>query len=258
MTDRKKECELRVLAAARSASSFFPSGEMIVGETPNFRIKGERGTVGIELTELLPLPRNDSFNSPLAEESLHGEVVRLAEEDYYRTPEAPPVKVTAYFWDVERGRNRKREMTQALSAFVTTHRERENPVATFVRRDKLPDGFGTISIASGAGAWFSGECVGNTVSGIHQQLATRISAKNSLVPRYRANLHDSPLWLLVYSAAGVSRGVPMVHGINEWSFPFDFDRVFFFAALDGTVEEIGRAISEGDGTRPEKLGTIYS
>jgi hypothetical protein len=241
MTDPKKECELRVLAAARSASSFFPSGEIIVGEAPDIRIKGEAGTVGIELTELLPLSRNDSFNSSLAEEGLHNDVVRLAEEDYYRTPGATPVKITVYFRDVERGKNRKREMAQALSAFVTSHREQAKPVVTFVRRDKLPDGFGTISIASGAGAWFSGESVGNTISGIRQQLAARIGAKSSLVPNYRANLPDSPIWLLLYSGAGVPRGVPLVKGINEWSFAFDFDRVLFFSSLDGRVEEIRRA-----------------
>src|ERR1700739_3682475 len=110
MSDQKKECELRVLAAARSASSFFPSGEIVNGETPDFRIKGETATVGIELTELLPLPRNDSFNSTLAEESLRRDVVRLAEEDYYRTPGVTAVKVTVYFWDVERGKNRTGEM----------------------------------------------------------------------------------------------------------------------------------------------------
>lgn len=194
------------------------------------------------MTELLPLPRNDSFNSPLAEESLHEDVVRLAEEDYYRTPGATPVKATVYFLDVERQKNRKQEMVRALSAFVTSHREQASPVATFLRRDKLPYGFGTISIASVAEPWFSGESVGNTISGIHRQLSARIAAKNSLVPSYRANLPDSPIWLLVYSGAGVSRGVPMVTGINEWSFAFDFDRVFFFASLDDKVEEIKSAI----------------
>jgi hypothetical protein len=38
--------------------------------------------------------------------------------------------------------------------------------------------------------------------------------------------------------AGVSRGVEMPHGISEWSFPFNFDRVFFFASLTGSVVEI--------------------
>jgi hypothetical protein len=242
MTDRKKQCELRVLAAARGASIFFPDGEIIVAEVPDFQIKNEAGTVGIELTELLSLPRNDSFNSPLAEESLHEDVVRLAEEDYYRTPGATPVKVTVYFWDVERRKNRKHGMAHALSAFVASHREQACPVATFVRRDKLPYGFGTISIAAVAEPWFSGECIGNTVAGIHQQLTARIAAKNSLVSSYRANLADSPIWLLLYSGAGISQGIPMVQGIGEWSFTFDFDRVFFFAALDGKVEEIKRRV----------------
>jgi len=100
----------------------------------------------------------------------------------------------------------------------------------------------TISIASVAEPWFSGESVGNTISGIYQQLSARIAAKNSLVSRYRANLTGSPVWLLLYSGARVSRSVPMVAVINEWSFAFDFERVFFLASLEGKVEEIKRTI----------------
>jgi len=46
MTDPKKQCELCVLAAARSASTFFPDGEIIAAEAPDFQIKNEAGTVG--------------------------------------------------------------------------------------------------------------------------------------------------------------------------------------------------------------------
>jgi hypothetical protein len=150
--------------------------------------------------------------------------------------------VTVYFWDVERRRNRKDEMAHALSVFVTSNCEQATPAVTFARRDKLPYGFGLISIASGAEPWFSAESVGNTVSGIHQQLSARIAAKNSLVSRYRANLTGSPVWLLLYSGTSVSRSVPMVAGINEWTFAFDFERVFFFASLEGKVEEIKNTV----------------
>jgi hypothetical protein len=150
--------------------------------------------------------------------------------------------VTVYFWDVERRRNRKDEMAHALSVFVTSNCEQATPAVTFARRDKLPYGFGLISIASGPEPWFSAESVGNTVSGIHQQLSARIAAKNSLVSRYRANLTGSPVWLLLYSGTSVSRSVPMVAGINEWTFAFDFERVFFFASLEGKVEEIKNTV----------------
>lgn len=112
-----------MVAAARVASSFFPTGEITGAESPDFLINCETGIIGVELSRVLPLPRNNSFNSPLAEESLHRDVTRLAEEHNYRTPGATPVKVTVYFWDVERGRNRKREMARDLSAFVLPFRE---------------------------------------------------------------------------------------------------------------------------------------
>jgi hypothetical protein len=219
-----------------------PSGEVIPSEEPDFRIETETGTVGIELTEVLPPPRNESFSSPVAEEDLHKSVVEIAELDY-GTAGGLAVKVRTYFWNIERVKNRKWEMAHALAGFVKSHRGEANTVATFTRRDKLPEGFGVISIDSNPGPWWSGEGVENTFEGIYQQLAARIAAKNKLLPTYRANLPNSPIWILLYSCAGVSRGVHMPYGISEWSFPFDFDRVFFFASLSGSVEEIRRAAS---------------
>lgn len=243
--DVKKETELLVLAAARSACSIFPSGEVTVGESPDFRIAGETGIVGVELSRVLPPPRNSSFNSPLAEESLHQDVTRLAEEYYYRTPGATPVKVTVYFWDVERSRNGKREMAQALSAFVMSHRQQANPVATFDRHDEIPDGFGVISIVSDAGTWFCGESVGNSVSGIHRELSTRIAVKNSRVPNYRVNLPDSPIWLLLHSGIAVPESVPIPWGIADWTFEFDFDRVFWLDCLMSKVVELRQTAHDG-------------
>lgn len=33
----------------------------------------------------------------------------------------------------------------------------------------------------------------------------------------------------------------MPHGFAEWTFPFEFDRVFFFSSLSGKVEEIRKS-----------------
>ena len=79
----------------------------------------------------------------------------------------------------------------------------------------MPEGFGVISIASGAESWWSGESVENTLSGIQQQLAARIIAKNKLLPTHRKNLPNSPIWLLLYSGVGVSRSIEMPHGIDQ-------------------------------------------
>lgn len=234
----KKEIEKRALEAACRASAIIPAGELRDIEKPDFILRTASGLLGIEVTELLPPADIDSFSSPLAEKSFHAKVVQLAEQEYNRTPGAIPVKVTVYFWKIERGKYDKRVMALALAEFVRSHRTQATPVATFTRRANLPKGFGVISISSTSGPWFSGESVGLTLTQIRQQIAERISAKNKLLPTYRSNLPDAPIWLLIYSCMEVSRSVPIPHGLAEWTFPFGFDRVFFFSSLDNKVEEI--------------------
>jgi hypothetical protein len=240
MLDTKKDRELRALLAARQVISFLPDGEIVPDEEPDFRIITETGIVGVEVSELMPLPRSDSFSSPVAEQRLHESAIQLAERGYYAEQGAMPVKVSAFFWKIENGKNKKRELADALISFVKAHRDKASPVAaTFTRR--IPDGFSVITIASRPGPWWSGESMPNSPEGTRQQLAVMIESKNKLLRRYRANLPNSPMWLLVYSCAEVSRGVQMPHGISEWTFPFDFERVFFYATLDQTVEEIRKA-----------------
>jgi hypothetical protein len=85
---------------------------------------------------------------------------------------------------------------------------------------------------------FAGQSVGVTFDGIYTQLAKRIASKDALLPTYRTNLPNVPIWLLLYSCWEVARSVPMPSGIREWTYPFGFDRVFFFAASSQCVEEI--------------------
>jgi len=81
-----------------------------------------------------------------------------------------------------------------------------------------------------------------TLEDISKQIASRISAKNALVPKYRANLpKGAAVWLLLYSRPNVSRSVPIPHGIEQWKFPFGFDRVLWFVILGSEVVEIQRA-----------------
>jgi hypothetical protein len=243
MFDMKKDTELRVLLAAQRTCSLLPRGEIVLGEEPDFRILTESGIVGIELSEIMPLPRSMSFSSPVAEERLHEGIIQLAERRYYGEPDAKPITVSAFFWDIERGKNKKRDMADALVRFVKSHCCEAAPGAIFERRHELPDGFSVIGIDSNPGPWWSGESVNNTLDGIRQQLAARIEAKNKLLPRYRATLPNSPMWLLLFSCTGVSRSVEMPHGISEWSFPFEFERVMFYASLGGSIVEIRKSRS---------------
>jgi hypothetical protein len=59
--------------------------------------------------------------------------------------------------------------------------------------------------------------------------------------RHRANLPaGAKLWLLLFSRVTVARSVPIPAGIGKWTFPFDFDRVFWFACLENRVVEFQR------------------
>jgi hypothetical protein len=44
----------------------------------------------------------------------------------------------------------------------------------------------------------------------------------------------------LFSRVTVARSVPIPAGIEEWKFPFDFDRVFWFACLENRVVEFQR------------------
>jgi hypothetical protein len=242
--DNKKKTEAHVLEAARVAGFIVPSGEVIPGEEPDYRIKNETGTIlGIELTEVMPPPRDKSFSSPVAEMKLHESVIEIAEQEYYQTVDAVPVQVSVYFWRIERTRSKKQEIAHALVDFVRAHCNEANPVAIFTRLRKIPDGFGTVIIRSTPRPWWSGESSSNMLEDIQEQIAASIAGKNKLLATYRANLPNTPIWLLLYSCAGVSRGIEMWPVVDEWSFAFDFDRVFFFATLNGSIVEIQRAVA---------------
>jgi hypothetical protein len=190
----------------------------------------------------MPAPTTDFFSSPLAEKSWHEKLMKAAEQEYNGLPGAVPVGFSAYFWKTESGKYDMRTMARGLADFVLTHHGQAKPVVTFSWRADLPESFGVISITEFYERhWHGLETITLKLDQIHQRLADRISAKNGLVPIYRANQPNAPIFLLIFSGMEISRGVPMVHGIEEWTFPFDFDRVFFFAGLDSQVVEVRRS-----------------
>ena len=235
----KKEQEERALIAAQNAGLALPLGRITHREEPDFRIESEEAILGIELTELLPLPRNDSFSSPMAEQDQHRKTVSIAEAEYYRSRDSLPVRVTVYFWNVERGASVEKRMARDLVDFVRSHPPGNR--ALTLGRLHLPEGFGTVGIAPGRGSWHSGESVSQHMSDTRTQLATRIGEKNKRLPKYRMNLPNSPVWLLLYSCLEVSRGVWMPRDIDDYGLAFDFDRVFFYSSLSDSVKEISRA-----------------
>jgi hypothetical protein len=237
----KKKAERLVLSAARKAGAPIPSGEL-AGEEPDFSFPAPDGSLGIEVTEVLR-PRSSNHGiSPVEAEAFHQSIMLKAQEKVCAASSAP-TRVSVYFSQTRGKRQDKRELIDSLCNAVTRNRERANP-AVVLKGDELPEGFDHILITAESGEWWSGEGGGITLSEIRTEIGDKISAKNRLIPQYRANLpKGARIWLLLYSRVTVSRSIPVPYGIEEWSFPFEFDRVFWFASLENRVVEIRRAES---------------
>jgi len=237
--DQRKIIETRALVASRNAGVPIPLGE-IPAEKPDFRFNSN--TLGIEVSELLK-PASSNFGIVPAEaETYHKEIVQLAQQQYYAAADAPPVKVILYFANARGKKRDKREMVREFVEFVKANIPKPNEVANFNDLE-LPEGFGSMSIvAEQPGNWWCGEGGSFSVSNIHEALTCSISAKDKLLSTYRRNLvPGAQVWLLLYSTASVSRGMSIPHGIEEWRFSFDFDRVFWFTCLENQFVEIKRA-----------------
>jgi hypothetical protein len=237
----KKKAERLVLSAARKAGAPIPSGELEC-EEPDFSSLAPDGSLGIEVTEVLR-PRSSNHGiSPVEAEAFHQSIMLKAQETFSAASSAP-TRVSVYFSQTRGKETDKRELIDALCNAVTRNRERANP-AVVLKGDELPEGFDHILITAESGEWWSGEGGGITLSEIRTEIGDKISAKNRLISQYRANLpKGARIWLLLYSRVTVSRSIPISYGIDEWCFPFGFDRVFWSASLENRVVEIRRAES---------------
>lgn len=108
-------------------------------------------------------------------------------------------------------------MAHQLVEFVKANVHQARPIASF-GAGQLPEGFGSLSVVAESGNWWTGEGGNITLTDIREALDSRISSKNKLVPTYRKNLApDAQVWLLLYSAVSISRGMPNQHGIDARS-----------------------------------------
>lgn len=165
--------------------------------------------------------------------------MQSAQQKYQQTNGAP-TRVNVYFSRARGKKQDKNRLIESLVDCVAQNRHLASP-AVVLKSNELPEGFDHILITAESDEWWCGECGGITVSEIRSEIASKIAAKNELLPRYRANLPTGArVWLLMHSRVTVSRSVPIPHGIEEWQFPFEFDRVFWFASLENEVVEIER------------------
>jgi hypothetical protein len=233
--EERKIIETRALTAARKAGVPIPMGEL-AGEKPDFTFNA--GALGVEVSELLRPASSNYGIMPVEEETYHQEILEIAQTEYYADPNARPAKIILYFVNARGKKRDKQVMALKLVEFVKANVHRAKPIANFGAL-RLPEGFGSISIAAESGNWWTGEGGNITLTDIREALDSRIRSKNKLVPTYRKNLSPgAQVWLLLYSTASISRGMPIPHGINEWRWDFDFDRVFWFVCLENQFVEI--------------------
>lgn len=240
MNGEKKRVEAYMLAAARKAGVPIPTDET-PGEEPDFRFNDEVPALGIELSEVLRPASSNHGIMPVEQESFHKEIITKAQHKYYDVPDAKPVHVSVYFTNTRGEKGDKGELAVALTEFVRTNVHRASPFVSFYRPE-TPDGFDSIVISPESRDWWCGEGGGYSVDDIRPQLAARIRSKDKLVLTYRANLPaGARVWLLLYSGVTVARSMMIPHGIGAWTFPFRFDRVFWFTDLEGRFAEISRS-----------------
>src|SRR6266851_7732630 len=239
MNAEKKRVEAYMLVAARKAGVPIPSGET-PDEEPDFRFNDEIPALGIELSEVLRPASSNHGILPVEQESFHKAIIAKAQQDYYAHSGAKPVHVNVYFTNTRGGKRDKRELALALTKFVNANVERANPFVSLYTPG-TPDGFDSIVISAESRDWWCGEGGGYSLNDMRPQLAARISSKDKLVSAYRANLPvGARVWLLLHTGVTVARSMMIPHGIEEWGFPFLFDKVFWYADLEGKFAEIQR------------------
>jgi hypothetical protein len=237
-SEEKKVIETRALIAARNAGVPIPIGET-ASEEPDFLFDERR--LGIEVSELM-LPASSNFGiAPVAEAAFNLQVAQMAQEQYYRSPDATPVKVSLYFPGSRGEKRDKFAMAKTLAEFVRKNVPTGKRFVTFSPR-RSPEHFGSIVISLEPEEWWCAEGASVTLSDIPTALSSRIESKNRNVAKYRGNLAPKAgIWLLLYTVTSVSRSMPIPHGIEGWVFESEFDRIFWYVCLGDQFVEIRKS-----------------
>ncbi len=233
----KKERERHIIEAARKRSTLLPSGELVPGESPDWRIPS--ASLGIEVSELLPDKPDGVLFSGQQLSAFQVDVVQAAERFYRARANVRPADVFVYFrndWALKRNAE---AMARALADFV--HSNYPSDTGTVVLEELEPglcgwvDGLSVVRITREDGRWQTGGCSDVAVV-TYEQLASRIAAKNQRVAEYRRRLPGWHIWLLIGTRFPVLSSVTVPREVTSWRFNSDFDRVLLSSLEDGVLE----------------------
>jgi len=220
--DRKKRVEKHYTEEARRASPIFPKGELVAHERPDFLLRLDNGTIGIEVTELCR-------EEPRAEASRLAKIPERAKARYSRLARFEPIDVSVAF-------SRRaadvtfEQLTNSLMEFVYTRRESKG---ICLARD-LPEGYCHIGIHSPleqidpTGRWH-GVRAFDTAIAPKQLVESRIAEKDARLADYR--LAAPEVWLLIVNDQFLGPGEVCARPdhLTEWKFSFGFEKVLLFA-----------------------------
>jgi hypothetical protein len=212
-----------------------------VGEEPDFRFQTVTGSLGVDVSELLRPACTNHGILPLEQETFHAKILDAARRECEKRG-LPSLRVHVYFTNPRGKKQDRRKLTQSLVDIVVTNYEKAQP-AWSQSGQVLPDDFQHVLIVRDDDPWWWSPTAGGiSLSQIPMHLASCIAAKEAKLSAYRQNLPiGAEVWLLLHSGVTVARSVEVPHGINEWRFPFEFDRVFWFSFLGPEFVEIRRA-----------------
>jgi len=223
MNNRDKKIEERQLVEeARRRTTLFPPGALSPSESPDWLIRD--GCLGIEVSTL-QRPKGGHHFSGSQLSSFQAEVVAKARQKYF-TDFRSHVDVLVFF---QNEWNEKRDLlsyASSLARFVRANLPRDRDCVTLSGRqaNDWVEGVSVIRISRSGDKWQAGGSAGGLALE-HSDVATRIAAKNRLLPQYRQRLPGWKIWLLLATEIRVLRSVYIPSNISEWRFTFDFDRV---------------------------------
>jgi hypothetical protein len=229
----KKLRETAYMEEARRASPIFPRGELVPQEKPDFLLRTESGTIGIEITELCR-------EAPRAEGGRLSKVADGAKAIYNGMANAQTVDVSAAFSEQAES-VRSNDLTNSLAEFV--YRNRENRGSSFTLTRDLPNGYCDVGIYEPSkridptGHWHAVQ-VFDGVLVTKELLESRIEEKNQRLREYR--LSAPTMWLLIVNDQFLGPGEVYAHPeqLAEWKFAFDFEKVLLFSREPGGTGEV--------------------
>jgi hypothetical protein len=224
MADKARERAF--LETARRLYPWFPPGEIVEHEAPDFLLVDGADRIGIEVTQLFQSPKHGSPYRPHQVAKFHRRVMEIADR---RAKSMRPLDVLVYF-DYRAQMDDPEASAQALLKFVGAHGS-----GTYDQLDGIPHGFSVIRIAEPLAnqipRWYCLDS-GETLAVDAEMLSQIIRSKDRLVPTYRRSADR--VWLLVASSFWeFASNFYVPKEAENWRFDFDFDKVLLLSSESG-------------------------